>query len=47
MNIQKDSVIGTIVAEDYRAAGIFQKYNIDLTSYSRNRLRWKNHLVSG
>lgn len=29
MNIQKDSIIGTVVAEDYRAAGIFEKYNID------------------
>lgn len=29
MNIEKDQLIGTLVAQDYRAASVFKKYNID------------------
>lgn len=29
MNIQEDQIIGELVANDYRTASVFKKYNID------------------
>ena len=29
MNIQKNQIIGELVAQDYRAATVFKKYGID------------------